>query len=369
MRSANRPSACTALIALHAAFLHAALACAPLPEPVELPVDSEDPGACGDPLLGSLQLHEGFAVLDKAVVPEGVDVDALAAVAVFPGGELAALLMTFELVQLGPWPTLAMGSTTSLVPDAEQSDGLFASGFLLPAGDGVVAGFTRGDLTGSLVRTGAGGAVVASLPAPGNFSAGRLDDTLLINGFGIGADDMVGAGLYAAPTSLAAQDARSVLPFSSDSYSSYTAVLDNAVVVGAFVGGLGSAENRFFVLPRPVVQTAATSAENGSDMSAPLMLPAEPAYLSARVLGVERFADLGFAVLEADEGFLAAAVVLVPVFGAEDAPIVGEPRPVVSVTDDCTRIVRMVPRADGLLLLVAEPTGPARLIRVVGISG
>lgn len=314
----------------------------------------EDPCLDPDPVLGTLTLADGFAVVDSVPLP--FSIGAVTTAAEGEEHRLYALdVGTGTVLNLGHWPFDLASSTTmfeTLPPDGTEE--LYPSWFLAFNGARLAAGYTGAFDVAAGVAPGAialydlnaaEGAALSYIDSDNNYAAAFIGDALIVNASSLDTLSSGTAiyGLTEAPTVVATY---------ADPSMTYggplVATSGGGLVVAGYFGD--PLVQHFFLLP-PTDVTAALAGESVS-------LSDAEEILAAPALSAARFGDT-LAYVHGDffnplEGLRRVSLA----DGASRAPV-----DVLTANDACTNIDLLADIGDDLLVGISDDAG-RRLVRV-----
>jgi hypothetical protein len=312
-------------------------------------------GASYDAVLGPLTVGSGFAI-----VGSGVSVaDSLLAFASLTDGSAervyAVDTSTQSVVDLGTWPALGAGTSVfDLVPADETPDMIFPSAFLAAADGWLAAGYTEpfdAELLvapGKVARHDIAAQTTEYASAPNNYSAVvEAGGNVSVNSTAI-KDVSGGPGLYVwgGPAVPTAASGVAVADWGSltDVFNGYTAIVDNAFVVGAFY----ESENH---LVAPTTENLTSNLLAGTQLD----LSTSPEVFAGAVSGVTSMGT-SLAVIVGDYFTPLEGVLRVDLAGGADAYVL-------DAVDACTSVNAIASIGDDLLVAVTDVNG-TRLLRV-----
>ncbi|WNG30576.1 hypothetical protein F0U62_46095 [Cystobacter fuscus] len=333
-----------------------------------------EPTSCADlphdAQLGTLQLQQGFTVVESAPLPASID--AITAVAGTSGSySLYGVNSDKSVYALGTWPDV-VASTTPLYPivPADVTQTSYVSGYLVSDGARLMGGYTLGDFSGKVAIHDLASNTSTYVPAAGNFSAVGLDGAFLINGLGLEGVSGTGIGVYAVKTQSAPFQTSKLATFpSAGTFSGFSALATNEIVALGYAYSTPEPDNDYATTNAlravsPDTYTPALTAGTTLDLAGTNTpeiysgLDLRDAAGFGAGVALKRSPNAGDYTNTRD----VARIALTPTqdgLGVTAGPL----QEVLTQTKTCTKVVIMAPLAEDLLVGLEDKNG-RRLVRL-----
>ncbi|WP_157774892.1 hypothetical protein [Melittangium boletus] len=327
-----------------------------------------------DPKLGTLRLRAGFTSAESAPFPTGIS-----AITPLVGSATPVLYGLLgedkSIFALGTWPNIA-ASTTPLYPvvaPADQGVTTYLSNYLTSDGTRLLAGYTKGDVSGNLALYDLSSPGDSSyVSSTGNYSVVGVKDTFLVNSLSLEAQGGSTAAIYALKTRSAPFQSSTLATFpAAAQFSGYNALASNGVAVFGYAASTPTDDNpyattNYLHAVSPATYTSALSAGTSVDLNS---ADTPEFFKSLDVIYASGF-GAGVAIQRGglDESYnpRTESIVRVPLSptGSEGKAVnVGDIEPVLDVVDACTRVLLTAPLEEDLLVGVQDKNG-RRLVRL-----